>query len=147
MFIDTNVLVYAQYEGARKCAVARELLREVDMRGEKLSISRQVLREYIATVTKTMPWSPRIPVIDALRQTDHFISVFNILEDGPNVYEMLSHLCNEVGVRGPNIHDTNIVATMLANGENTILTFNRKHYYPYNQFINLVDIDEYDNGQ
>ena len=44
------------------------------------------------------------------------ISSFVVLEDGPIVTENLLTLCREVSVGGRQIHDANIVATMLGMG-------------------------------
>ena len=49
---------------------------------------------------------------------------FEILEDGPDVMQALIALCREVSVGGRQVHDANIVATMLAYGERRLLTFN-----------------------
>ena len=51
------------------------------------------------------------------------LSSFEVLEDGPIVTENLLALCREVSVGGRQIHDANIVATMLAHGERRLLTF------------------------
>ena len=44
------------------------------------------------------------------------------------VTESLMSLCREVPVGGRQIHDANIVATMLAHGENRLLTFNASDF-------------------
>ena len=48
---------------------------------------------------------------DALDDVNRLLSSFEILEDGPVVTESL------ISVGGRQIHDANIVATMLAHGE------------------------------
>ena len=55
--------------------------------------------------------------VDALDDLDRLLSSFVILEDGPVVTESLIALCRKVSVGGRQIHDANIVATMLAHGE------------------------------
>ena len=54
---------------------------------------------------------------DALDDVNRLLSSFVILEDGPVVTESLIALCRKVSVGGRQIHDANIVATMLAHGE------------------------------
>ena len=71
--------------------------------------------------------------IDWLRET------FEVLEDGPRVTEALIALCREVPVGGRQIHDANIVATMLAHGERRLLTFNTADFRRYHNRIVLVD--------
>ena len=56
MFIDTNILVNARIREAPHHEVARAGL-ESALRGpEPLRISRQVMREYLAVVTRPQPW-------------------------------------------------------------------------------------------
>lgn len=63
---------------------------------------------------------------------------YRILEDGPAVTETLVRLCREVPVGGRQIHDANIVATMLAHGERRLLTFNTSDFRRYGERIELV---------
>lgn len=64
---------------------------------------------------------------------------FEILEEGPAVTEILVALCREVTVGGRQIHDANIVATMLAHGEHRLLTFNTSDFRRYGERIELID--------
>ena len=76
---------------------------------------------------------------DALRDVDWFVSAFDVLEDGPEVTRMLTTLCREVPVAGRQIHDANIVATMLAHGEGRLLTFDRDDFRRFGARIALID--------
>ena len=76
---------------------------------------------------------------DALDDVSRLIGSFEILEDGPVVTESLVELCREVPVGGRQIHDANIVATMLAHGEHRLLTFNAADFRRYGGRIELVD--------
>ena len=67
-----------------------------------------------------------------------FITAFEVLEDGLVVTESLIALCREVPVGGRQVHDANIVATMLAHGERRLLTFNVADFRRYGNRIELV---------
>ena len=56
---------------------------------------------------------------------------------GPVVTDRLLALCREVSVGGRQIHDANIVATMLAYGERRLLTFNTADFRRYGDRIEL----------
>ena len=58
------------------------------------------------------------------------------LEDGPKVMDALADVPGR-SVAGRQIHDANIVATMVAHGERRLLTFNRKDFR-YGARIDLV---------
>ena len=141
MFLDTNVLVRARFEAAPSHGPARHWMGEVGASGEAMRISRQVMREYLATVTRPQPWSPPVAMDAALGHLASLEARFEILEDGPGVADMLSALCREVPVAGKQVHDANIVATMLAHGERRLLTFNEKDFRRYGERISLIDME------
>lgn len=141
MFLDTNVLVRARFETAPRHEFARRWMRQVGENGEALRISRQVMREYLATVTRPQPWSPPVAMDAALGHVASLEAHFEILEDGPGVAEILTTLCREVPVAGKQVHDANIVATMLAHGERRLLTFNESDFRRYGERIALMDME------
>ena len=57
MFVDTNVLVYAAAPGAPHREQARAALARQATVGEPLYISRQILREFLAVVTRPQLWA------------------------------------------------------------------------------------------
>ena len=66
------------------------------------------------------------------------VANFDVLEDSAQVTDTLISLCREVSVSGRQIHDANIVATMLAHGERRLLTFNTTDFRRYGDRIELV---------
>ena len=141
MFLDTNVLVLSRFEAAPNHSRARHRMRTAIEGKETLRISRQVLREYLATVTRPQPWSHPVSMVAALNHVATLGAHFEILEDGPGVTVMLTKLCRTVLVAGKQVHDANIVATMLAHGERQLMTFNAKDFRRYSDHITLVDME------
>ncbi len=138
MFIDTNVLVNSRFVEAPHHSPARAELERVLRSSEPMRISRQVVREYLSVVTRPQVWSGAVTREDALDDADRLISNFEVLEDGPPVTELLIALCREVPVGGRQVHEANIVATMLAHGERRLLTFNTADFRRYGDRIELV---------
>lgn len=138
MFVDSNVLVNSLMIEAPDHDVARAMLDRAFRSGEPLRISRQVVREYLSTVTRPQTWTAPVPLEDALDDASRLVHRFEVLEDGPAVTESLIALCREVAVGGKQIHDANIVATMLAHGESRLLTFNASDFRRYGNRIELV---------
>lgn len=141
MFVDTNVLVRARFEAAPGHATARRRLQQAGGSGEAIRISRQVLREYLATVTRPQSWSRPVAMEAALAHVAALEAAFDILEDGPTVTEVLMTLCRDVAVGGRQVHDANIAATMLAHGERRLLTFNASDFLRYGERLDLVDLE------
>lgn len=142
MFFDTNVLVLSRFEAAPNHNLARRRMFSACEGDETLRISRQVLREYLATVTRPQSWSAAIAMDDALDHVARLKAGFDILEDGPSVTDALTTLCRNVPVAGKQIHDANIVATMIAHGERRLLTFNAVDFRRYGGWIELADMED-----
>lgn len=140
MFVDTNVLARARILEAPDHEIARARLERSLQGQEPVRISRQVLREYLAVVTRPQIWPVAINREDALGDVNRLIDVFEILEDGPYVTNSLVERCREVSVGGKQIHDANIVATMLAHGERRLLTFNAADFRRYGDRIELAPL-------
>ena len=107
----------------------------------RLRISRQVIREYLATVTRPQSWSAPLAMAEALGDVSRLTTYFDVLEDGPQVTDILTSLCSAVQVAGRQIHDANIVATMLAHGERRLLTFNQRDFRRYGARIDLINME------
>ena len=61
MFVDTNVLVVARSANAPGREAALEVLAQT-RRTEPLRISRQIIREYLAVVTRPQTWASPLPM-------------------------------------------------------------------------------------
>ena len=140
MFVDTNVLVNARFEEAADHHRARIRLERSAHNYESLRISRQIIREYLATVTRPQTWLVPLTLGQALDDVNRMLNTYGILEDGPEVTETLIALLREAPAGGRQIHDANIVATMLAYGERRLLTFNLADFRRYGDRIELIDI-------
>ena len=138
VFIDTNVIVYARFVDAPWHDSARGSLERAAANGEVRRISRQVLREYLATSTRPQAWAGSLSMAEALADVERLRDTFDVLEDGPQVTEQLLDLCRAVPVSGKQVHDANIVATMLAHGERRLLTFNDADFRRYGSRVELV---------
>ena len=141
MFVDTNALIRARFRTSPFHEAARTALARAGVNSEPIRISRQVVREYLVTVTRPQDWSDPLPVAAALRDVEWLRSTFEILEDGERVTNMLVALFREFPIGGKQIHDANIAATMLAHGERRLLTFNAKDFRRFGERIELVEIE------
>jgi predicted nucleic acid-binding protein len=77
-FVDTNVLVYAAAEGAPFHDKARTALIGLAA-NERLSISRQVLREYLAVMTRPQTWGKPLSLAEAMPDATAFADRFSII--------------------------------------------------------------------
>ena len=99
MFIDTNVLVKARFLEAPDHDIAREKDCHIALQEpEPLRISRQVVREYLAVVTRPQSWPIAITREEALEDASRLLGSFEVLEDGPSRYGVT---CLRCVVRSP----------------------------------------------
>lgn len=139
MFVDTNVLVYASSPGAPNRERARAALERCTAAGERLCISRQILREFLAVVTRPQVWARAKAPGEAAVIVAKLAEEFDLLEEGVRVWEHLIGLCRKFDFGGRQVHDANIVATMLAHSQRRLLTFNAADF---RRFADVVDIED-----
>ena len=140
IFVDTNILVYAAVSQAPFHAEARNAIRSRQEAGGKLWISRQVLREYLATLSRPQTFSIPQPVNVLIKDIQGFQDCFSIAEDGPAVTAKLLEVLGSFAIGGKQVHDANIVATMLAHDIHTILTHNTDDYARFAGLITVVPL-------
>lgn len=135
IFLDTNILVYASVDASPSYHAARDAITAYEASQTPLWISRQVLREYLATLARPHVSIPITELTAAVRQ---FEVRFLMAEDGPLVTAQLLTLL-EQGY-STQVHDTNIVATMQAVGIHRILTNNPADFTPLASFITVIPL-------
>ena len=78
MFVDTNVLVAARFVNHPEHLAACRCLDRAGNSEESLHISRQIVREYLAAVTRSQIWSEPLAMADALEDAMRLISSFSL---------------------------------------------------------------------
>ncbi|MFH1738542.1 MAG: PIN domain-containing protein [bacterium] len=140
IFVDTNVLVYASIEESPFHESALRSIQHYYEAGVEMWVSYQVLREYLAVLTR--PDALRIPQPISATVTDiqHFRKRFRMAGESAQILENLLALIQEVPVKGKQIHDANIVATMMTHRIRRLLTHNTSDFDRFSRFITLLPI-------
>ena len=138
VFVDTNILLYASRPKANEHARSQAALSRMRQDGTPLWLSRQVFREYLAAATRPQASGPALPMAAAIADVQGLHAAFNVAEDGPNVFDRLLQLLAAHPGGGKQVHDANIVATMLAHGETRLLTFNDPDFRRSTSLIEVV---------
>ena len=141
LFVDTNVLVYANAAEAPQHEVALAALHQWRQRGAELWISTQVLREYMALLTRPQTFTRPIDRPVLIERVRYFMEHFRVTCETPRVAEKLLMLVQDVDVGGKQIHDANIVATMLAQNITHVLTHNVADFERFDVFVTVVPLD------
>lgn len=101
-------------------------------------ISHQVIREYLANASRSQTYGPALSMDTVLDQIEDFRKSFYILSDSPAVLNRLLELARKVAMDGKQVHDANIVAVMLVNDIQELLTNNVIDFERYKAYIHVI---------
>jgi predicted nucleic acid-binding protein len=130
LFIDTNILVYANVIETPFHEQALAAINAAHEAGRTIWISRQVIREYLVTLTRPQVFE-NLPRATVLEQVDQFIERFQVVDDTATVSKQLVKLMS----------DFKIVATMLAYDIPCLLTHNVKDFWRFGEVVRIEGID------
>ena len=137
VFVDTNILPYASRPKANEHARSQAALSRMRQDGTPLWLSRQVFREYLAVATRPQASGPALPMTAAIADVHGLHAAFNVAEDGANVFDRLLQLLAAHPGGGKQVHDANLVATMLEHRIRRLLTFN---VADFRRFVPLIEV-------
>jgi predicted nucleic acid-binding protein len=139
LFLDTNVLIYASVREPPEHHLVNKFVEQHLKKGTILYISRQILREYLAVLSRhqsfTTPMSKEILLIWLAAWRDRC----RVLDDTAPVMDILWGLFYQIPFGGKQVHDANIVATMLSHGLDTLVTVNIPDFNRFKPRIKLID--------
>lgn len=141
VFVDTNILLRATVTQAPLHEPARYLVEQQIAAGAELWISRQVIREYIAQVTRPQSFMNPMPVEQVETEVRSMHALFKIANDTEEVTTQLLKLLADYPTGGKQVHDANIIATMLVHKIDILLTTNIKDMRRFSDQINLIPLE------
>jgi predicted nucleic acid-binding protein len=140
IFVDTNVLVFANVAEAPLHKVALAKLQEYQESGCQIWISAQVLREYMSVRSRLENAKRSMQPATLVDRVRFFESAFNVAYETQNTLDRLLMLVKKVEVGGKQIHDANIVATMLERGIKHLLTDNIEDFRRFEPYITVLPV-------
>jgi predicted nucleic acid-binding protein len=138
--VDTNILIYAQQSLSPFHPPATAKLRDLAAAGHPLWISRQILREYLAVMSRPGALTAAVPMTSLVSDVQSFERQFLIAEDGPIVMGHLFSLLAAIPCAGKQIHDANVVATMLGHGIQRLLTHNIADFTRFAAHVTIIPL-------
>jgi predicted nucleic acid-binding protein len=137
VFLDTNILAYGELKQSPLFQTTRQRLSDLESAGNELWISRQILREFLSSVSRGVGLVIAPPMSDLIADVRAFSNRYEIAEDGPLVTDRLLQLLDDVSCGGKQVHDANIVATMLESGIKRLLTHNIADFKRFSSYISI----------
>lgn len=139
-FIDTNILIYANVATAPFHEQALNAIKAAQQAGRPLWISRQVIREFIAVRTRPQTFAHPSTVEQIIERVHYLEELFQVADDTSAVTSRLVKLIGDIQIGGKQVHDANVVATILAYGIPSLLTHNTGDFKRFNTVIEVEGI-------
>jgi predicted nucleic acid-binding protein len=137
VFVDTSLIVAATVEVHPNHATACENIDGAAAKGVAMCINGQVCREHLVVLTR-QPVSGRLfDVAEALASLNVWMTGCTVLEETEGVLWELLDLVERFEVKGEQVHDCNIVATMRAHGIRRLATRNARDFERYGDLVRL----------
>jgi predicted nucleic acid-binding protein len=132
VMIDTNVLARFADQDSQQHAEAVEALRVLQSDGHLPVFNSQIKREFLDIAERPSGAGPGknglgMNSTQARQLIQQFQAQFGYLTEPAVADDWFDRLHEKFG-GGKTVHDLNIVASMLAHGVSSLLTFNEKHF-------------------
>ncbi|MEO9223310.1 MAG: type II toxin-antitoxin system VapC family toxin [Mycobacteriaceae bacterium] len=139
--LDTNVLLAATDEARREHEQAVTAINDWPASGLVLYTSGQILREYLAVATRPVGQNGLgMARLDAVSNVRALRARLNILTEDTKVSDRLLELLETIECGGKQVHDANVVATMLVHGIDTIVTMNTDDFASFDQHVHVTGL-------
>lgn len=137
--LDTNVLLAATDQGRSEHARALAALNDWPNAGTVLYTSGQILREYLSVATRPVRMNGLgMTRTDATNNVRTLLGRMRLLAETEKVMDSLLTLLGSINCAGKQVHDANIVATMVAHGIDTLVSINVDDFRRYGEHVRTV---------
>lgn len=141
VFLDSNVLLAATDHTRSAHAAAVAALEQWPAAGTTLYASGQVLREYLVVATRPVEVNGLgLSSREAWSNAAALRARLRLLDEDVAVNQRLLEIGGTTEIVGKQIHDANLVATMLVHGLDTLATDNLQHFARYRDLVTVLPL-------
>lgn len=134
VLVDTNVIARSVQPAQPAHTTAMLALQRLRERPIELCIATQSMFELYVVATRPVANNGLgLQTREVLREIERLENIFTIIPESSSTYPRWLKLMNENEISGKSAHDGRLVATMLTNNIETILTFNVNDFSRYKQ--------------
>jgi predicted nucleic acid-binding protein len=142
IFLDTNIVLRCTITQIPGHSRIRQAVDYLLANGNELWISGQVIREYGSVITRPQSFMSVMTAFDAAKQLRNIRDSFNVALETPDTIEGLCRLMDTHPMGGKQIHDANLVATMLDYKITHLFTLNTADFERFTPLITLMTLDQ-----
>jgi predicted nucleic acid-binding protein len=140
VFVDTNILLRGILIEMNHHEKIRRLLRDLVEQKAELWISGQIIREFIVQATHPRTMAEPLSIAQVREKIAQIHTLYQIADDNASVRQTLLELLSQYPTSGKQVHDANLVATMLAYQIDTLFTLNIADFKRFDDKIKLISI-------
>ncbi|MGH9301254.1 MAG: type II toxin-antitoxin system VapC family toxin [Acidimicrobiales bacterium] len=141
--MDTNILLAATDEARQQHEMAIAAINVWPASGLVLYTSGQIMREYLAVATRPVKRNGLgMARGDAIANVRALRARLTLLAEDTKVSDRLIGLLEAVECSGKQIHDANVVATMLVHGIDTVVTMNVDDFSRFGDHVRVADLGQ-----
>jgi predicted nucleic acid-binding protein len=140
VFLDSNVLIATSVEAHPSHAVASALVARLAASSVTVCISPQICREFLSVMTRAPVEGIAYSTDDALEVLGGWLGDCALLDETGDVLGELLRLIARFGVKGKQVHDPNVVATMIANRVTRLATLNSSDFKRFEDLVVLEPV-------
>jgi len=141
VLLDTNTLVAVSDPSRTNHSAANAVVNQWPAQGTTLHTTTQVIREYLVVATRPDEVSGLgLSMDEALSNVVTFRARIEVLEESRSTLDRLVELITTTSCPGKQIHDANIVATMLTHGIGSLVTDNVRDFARFGDQIEVIPL-------
>lgn len=132
IFVDTNILLRISQQDDSRHRLIKASLDELNRQGIKLCFALQSIAEFWNVCTRPTDRNRYgLTTIETDQRVDAIERIMTFLPDNEHVYSIWRQLVITHNVRGVQVHDARLAASMKAYGVTRILTLNQSDFLRY----------------
>jgi predicted nucleic acid-binding protein len=142
IFLDTNILLRFDVPDFSLHTEVQQAVQGLVRNENKLWISGQVIREFSAVLTRPQATvGPSTPA-DVAARLRTLLPAFKVAHDSTRSIDHLLRLMDTYPMGGKQIHDANIVSTMLDYKITHLFTLNKADFERFSPLMTLLTLDQ-----
>lgn len=141
VFLDTNILLRMILTQMNQHAEVDALVKRTISEGAELWISGQVIREFIVQATHPRTLAEPLTIEQVVHEIEAMKPLFQIADETTAVRDKLLELLQQYPTQGKQVHDANLVATMLVYEIDTLLTLNVDDLKRFEDKIKIISLE------
>ncbi|MDZ4770519.1 MAG: type II toxin-antitoxin system VapC family toxin [Chloroflexota bacterium] len=142
VFVDTNILLRTILSQMKQHAEVDALVKRTLREGAELWINGQVIREFIVQATHPRTLTEPLTIEQVVQEIEVAKPLFRVADETEAVRDKLLELLRQYPTQGKQVHDANLVATMLAYEIDTLLTLNVDDLKRFEDKIKIISLEE-----